>query len=46
MRLILAQLLWNLDLEKFDDGIWEKQKMWVVWEKPPLRVKLVPRKLK
>ncbi|KAH6676007.1 cytochrome P450 [Halenospora varia] len=45
IRLILARVLWNFDLELQNDGLnWNDQKVWMVWEKPPLNVKLVPRK--
>lgn len=44
MRLILARLLWNFDLE-----LDERSKSWahnmksfILWEKPPLLVKLTP----
>ena len=44
MRLVLAQILWNFDME-----ILEKSKSWinhlsyVLWDKPPLWVHLTPR---
>jgi cytochrome P450 len=44
MRLIIARLLWNFDLEleeksrRWIDGM----KMFTLWEKPPLFVKLKP----
>ncbi|TVY55884.1 Cytochrome P450 monooxygenase aclL [Lachnellula cervina] len=44
MRLILARVLWNFDLE-LQPGAqdWSAQKSYVLWEKGPLPVKLVPR---
>ncbi|KAF8849394.1 putative Averantin oxidoreductase [Acephala macrosclerotiorum] len=44
MRLILAKMLWNFDLELQDDILdWSNQKVWLLWEKGPLHVKLIPR---
>ncbi|KAF2117930.1 cytochrome P450 [Lophiotrema nucula] len=43
MRLILAKVLWNFDLELDESrcGSWmESQKIFFLWEKPPLWVKL------
>lgn len=41
MRLILAHLLWNFDLEAEDEAWkWEDQKTWILWEKKPLNVKI------
>ncbi|CAN9172375.1 unnamed protein product [Alternaria alternata] len=39
MRLIIALVVWNFDLELGEgmDG-WEKQKIFGLWEKPPLKV--------
>lgn len=44
MRLILARFLWNFNLELADDSTqWvENMKMFNLWEKPPLFVKLTP----
>ncbi|KAJ4398236.1 hypothetical protein N0V91_010350 [Didymella pomorum] len=41
MRLIIALLLWNFDLE-LDEGMeqWHVQRIWGLWEKPPLKVHL------
>ncbi|MCJ1380793.1 hypothetical protein MMC17_003902 [Xylographa soralifera] len=47
MRLILAHLLWEFDLEIPDGetvGDWEEQKSWILWQKVPLRVKLIIRR--
>ena len=44
MRLILAHVLWNFDLElapKSED--WADQKVYAIWDKPELYVKLKPR---
>ncbi|KAH9434808.1 hypothetical protein MCOR02_003771 [Pyricularia oryzae] len=46
MRLILAKMAWSLDLlsvEPDSQGWIEKQKIFGLWEKPPLNVKLAPR---
>jgi len=42
MTCILARVLWDFDLELCDDSLeWGKnQKAWVVWEKPPLNVRM------
>ncbi|KAI0180600.1 cytochrome P450 [Hypoxylon sp. FL1284] len=39
MRLILARVLWNFDLalDPVSDG-WHEQRIFALWEKPPLRV--------
>ncbi|KAL2156729.1 hypothetical protein VTH82DRAFT_1474 [Thermothelomyces myriococcoides] len=48
MRLILARLMWNFDLElaeksrNWADGL----RAWLIWEKKPLYVHLKPRRLK
>lgn len=40
MRLILVRLLWEVDLELCGESVdWEKQKVFVLWEKPPLWVR-------
>jgi cytochrome P450 len=44
MRLILARVLWNFDLELCDQSQeWYKQKSYILWEKPPLICKLKQR---
>lgn len=45
MRLTLTKLLWNFDFELDDDSDrWmQEQKVYLVWEKTPLLVKLRPR---
>ncbi|KAI1776940.1 cytochrome P450 [Hypoxylon cercidicola] len=43
MRLILARVLWNFDLELCDESRnWTDQRVFVVWEKPPLVVRVRP----
>jgi cytochrome P450 len=41
MRIILARLLWNFDIELCEESKgWVKQKVYILYEKPPLIVKL------
>lgn len=41
MRVILAKVLWSFDLELCEgQGDWMEQKVFLVWEKKPLAVKL------
>jgi hypothetical protein len=41
MRLILGNVLWNFDLELCEESQnWTNQKVFVVWEKPPLMVRV------
>ncbi|KAK1471172.1 cytochrome P450 ClCP1 [Colletotrichum tamarilloi] len=44
MRLILAHLAWNSDMELAEEsrGWAEKQKVYSLWEKGPLKVRLSP----
>jgi hypothetical protein len=43
MRLILARMIWNFDMEIAPDSWnWINQKAYVVWEKPALNVRLAP----
>ncbi|KAJ5804831.1 hypothetical protein N7474_010697 [Penicillium riverlandense] len=43
MRLILARMIWNFDMEIAPDSRnWINQDAYVVWEKPALNVKLAP----
>ena len=45
MRLILARVLWNFDLELCDKSkYWNEQRTYVLWEKPALWCKLSLRK--
>ncbi|KAI4155761.1 MAG: hypothetical protein LQ340_000781 [Diploschistes diacapsis] len=44
MRLVLAKVLWNFDMELAEDSRdWNQQRIIVSWEKPPLKVTLKPR---
>lgn len=41
MRLILARVLWNFDIELMSDSeTWNEQKILSFWDKGPLNVKL------
>ncbi|KAK9780326.1 hypothetical protein SCAR479_02963 [Seiridium cardinale] len=42
MKLVIANLLWHFDLENCTEGNWLDQKIFLVWEKRPLMVKLKP----
>lgn len=42
-RVILAQVLFNFDIELIDDKMdWMDQRCFVLWEKPDLMVRLRP----
>lgn len=44
MRLAMARLLFNFDLEPTPEMEgWTDQKIHLLWQKPPLWIKLVPR---
>lgn len=44
MRLALARLLFNFDIEATPECEgWDKQKVFLLWEKRPLMIKLTPR---
>ncbi|KAL1872679.1 hypothetical protein Daus18300_004225 [Diaporthe australafricana] len=44
MRVILARMLWNFDMELSPESEgWEKQKVYTLWDKGPLMVKLSAR---
>jgi hypothetical protein len=44
MRLLLAHVLWNFDLELMPQSeSWANQKVFAIWDKPELYVKLKPR---
>ncbi|KAH8661384.1 cytochrome P450 [Tricladium varicosporioides] len=46
MRLILARVLWHFDFELQQDSInWPDQKVYGLWLKVPLNVRLIPRKV-
>jgi hypothetical protein len=41
MRSILARVLWHFDLELCDESRnWARQKVFILWDKPPLNVRL------
>ncbi|KAL2179505.1 P450 monooxygenase [Thermothelomyces heterothallicus CBS 202.75] len=43
MRLILARLLWNFDLELMPESRrWNEQKIYSLWDKGAINVKLTP----
>ena len=43
LRLILAKMIWNFDWELMREAEdWMKQKVFVLWEKPPLMLQLRP----
>lgn len=43
MRVIIARLLWNFDLKLEEESRrWIDMKVFILWEKPPLMVKLTP----
>ncbi|KAK2047235.1 cytochrome P450 [Colletotrichum somersetense] len=45
MRVILAKVIWNFDMEISDDSRdWMDQKLYGFWKKGPLNVRLTPRK--
>jgi cytochrome P450 len=45
MRLILAKVIWNFDMELTDDSEnWADQRIFTLWEKKPLNVKLRSRR--
>lgn len=47
MRSMLARLLWHFDLTLCEESLdWESQKAYILWDKPPLWVKLSPRTAK
>jgi cytochrome P450 len=46
IRAILARLVWHFDIEMMDiSRDWEKQKVFILWSKPSLMVKLKARKI-
>jgi cytochrome P450 len=46
IRAILARLVWHFDFEMMDTSRdWEKQKVFILWSKPSLMVKLKVRKI-
>lgn len=47
MRLILARLIWNFDMTLAENskGWYERNQVYLLWEKGPVNVVLVPRDL-
>jgi hypothetical protein len=46
MRSIMARMLWHFDMELIDkEKDWLKQPVYILWEKPPLNIKLTHRKV-
>jgi cytochrome P450 len=44
IRAILARLVWNFEFELVDKGVqWEKQRVFILWQKPSLMVRLKER---
>ena len=46
MKLVLAKVLWNFDLElseKMMEGDWSDQKVYLLNQKMPMYVKMIPR---
>ena len=44
MKLILTRIIWNFDLEiDVKDRNWEKQDMFILWDKPALYARIRPR---
>ncbi|KAI1414211.1 cytochrome P450 [Hypoxylon sp. FL1857] len=42
MKLIIARLIWHFDIENATEGDWLDQKVYMIWEKTPLWIKLHP----
>lgn len=41
MRLILSKVLWNFDFELCEESNeWDRQRIFALWEKPPLMVRI------
>lgn len=40
VRLVIAAMVWHFDFEQRFDEDWADQKVYMVWVKPPLNVKL------
>ncbi|KAJ5100525.1 hypothetical protein N7456_006577, partial [Penicillium angulare] len=44
MRLVFSRMVYNFDMELADPNCnWHKQKSYIFWEKPPLKLHLTPR---
>lgn len=46
MKLVLANIIWRYDLVNCTADGWLDQKVYILWEKGPVNVKLIPRKTK
>ena len=44
MKIIIARLVWTFDMENATEGNWLDQRVYMVWEKRPLWIKLHPAK--
>jgi hypothetical protein len=45
IRSILVRIIWNFDMELKEDSMdWGDQKVYTLWYKPPLNIKLSARK--
>ncbi|SMR42078.1 unnamed protein product [Zymoseptoria tritici ST99CH_1E4] len=42
LKLVIARLIWHFDIEQCFPDDWAEQKVYLVWEKSPLMVKLHP----
>ncbi|KAI0468198.1 averantin oxidoreductase [Xylaria cf. heliscus] len=42
IKLVIARLVWHFDIENATDGNWLDQRVFMVWAKSPLRIKLRP----
>ncbi|KAI0127485.1 averantin oxidoreductase [Xylariales sp. AK1849] len=42
MKLVIANILWAFDMENAEQGNWLDQRIYIVWDKRPLMVKLHP----
>jgi hypothetical protein len=44
MKSIMARLVWHFDMSLCKESAnWNKQKIFLLWEKPDLMIKLVPK---
>ena len=43
MRLIVSKMIWNFDMTLMTEGDWSEQQVFLLYQKKPLMVKLVPR---
>ena len=45
MRSIVARMLWHFEMELCEESRrWADQKVYILWDKPPLKVKLSKRR--